>query len=118
MVIAHGYNNIAKVMPPTNTTAQQVWGCESVRVWGCEGVRVRLWGVDGSVSDDVRGVVMVDGVRWCSECGVISEVCEVMVKGVMVFGKVAEDEEWGVRMIVHRVEPLVECVGWWAVVME
>ena len=24
VAIAHGYNNIAKVMPPTNTTAQQV----------------------------------------------------------------------------------------------
>lgn len=40
VAIAHGYNNIAKVMPPTNTTAQQV------RVGGCEGVRVRViaWG--------------------------------------------------------------------------
>ena len=31
VAIAHGYNNIAKVMPPTNTTAQQV----RVRAWGC-----------------------------------------------------------------------------------
>ena len=34
-----------------------------MRVWGREGVRVRVWGVDGSVIDDARGVVMVDGVR-------------------------------------------------------
>lgn len=36
----------------------------------------------------------------------------------MVYGEVAEDEEGGMRMVVHTVEALVECVGWWTVVME